>query len=200
MQVQGLVMDQPYLADNGADFVYGIDADEHAVKFSNYHFKRKNLKFSVMDIQEISGFPNYFDFIYTSNTLEHLSNIPAFLHKVWRLLEPQGAILIAIPPIINEEAVRVTLANPHHVNAWSPKQWYNILDQYFSEVLLYRHDFKKSGIVLDFSNTPTQTVINEKDFVFKPVPVEDIYINATLTAIFVIRKPRPEKELPSQDR
>ncbi|MDW7776896.1 MAG: class I SAM-dependent methyltransferase [Methanosarcinales archaeon] len=189
-----------YLADHGAKFVWGIDISHKAIKFSEDCFKRSNVKFKVMDIENISGFPtNYFDFIFTSNALEHISDVPAFLRNAWKLLKPEGVMLVAVPPITNEEAIKVDSANPFHLNIWSPRQWYNEFNKYFLEVELYRHGFEKDEIKLDFGNTPAQTCISEKDFIFEQNSLEQ-FPTDSITAIFILRKPVSENKLPSPNR
>lgn len=184
-----------YLADNGAHFVWGIDVEEHAVKFCQNYFKRPNVKFKTMNLQNISGFPAHsFDFVYSSNVLEHIPDVKAFLRNVWRLVKPDGIIVVAVPPITSAELRAADLENPYHLNIWSPRQWHSVLSCYFSEVQLYRHVFDKPGVPLDFHNTPEQTVISQKDFIFEPVSFEQFL--HSLTAVFVLRKPREEKELP----
>ncbi len=184
-----------YLADNGARFVWGIDVEEHAVKFCQHYFKRSNVKFKKMDLQNISGFSRHsFDVVFSSNVIEHIPDVQAFLRIIGRLVKPDGVIVVAVPPITNAELRAADLENPYHLNIWSPKQWYSVLNQYFSEVQLYRHVFNKPGVPLDFHNTPEQTVISQKDFIFEPVSFEQFV--HSLTAAFVLRKPRHEKELP----
>src|SRR5574341_608650 len=162
----GPVYGTAYLADNGAGFVWGIDVEEHAVKFCQHYFKRPNVKFKTMDLQNISGFPAHsFDFVFSSNVLEHIPDVRAFLRVICRLIKSDGVLVIAVPPITNAELRAADLENPYHLNIWSPRQWHNVLNQYFSEVQLYRHVFNRPGVPLDFHNTPEQTVISQKDFI-----------------------------------
>jgi 2-polyprenyl-3-methyl-5-hydroxy-6-metoxy-1,4-benzoquinol methylase len=187
-----------YFADEGARFVWGIDVSSKAVAFSLYHFQRPNLRFQVMDLQEISGFPNhYFDLIFSSNTLEHVPDVSLFLQRGWELLKPEGVMIVAVPPIIDEETRALNVANLYHLNIWSPRQWHHVLRQFFSEIECYMHHFEKPGITLDFGNTPEQTIVNEEDFLFLPISLERLSEIGTITAMFVARNPRPKDELPS---
>ena len=189
-----------YLADHGARFCEAVDVSEKAVAFSRSHFPRRNLRFHVMDLQRISGFPSgFFDLVFSSNTLEHVVDVPAFLRAAWQVIKPQGVLLVAVPPIANEESWAASLVNLYHLNIWSPAQWYYVLSLYFAEVQPYRHRFQKPGVTLDFQNTPAQTTINEEDFVFEPVALEQLLRLPTLTAIFVVRTPRASKDLPLSD-
>jgi SAM-dependent methyltransferase len=201
----GLVLDagsgsgygSAYLADHGARYVYGIDIGAQAVAFSRDQFPRPNLQYHVMDLGKISGFPSrYFDLVFSSNALEHIEDVPAFFRAAWRLLKPTGALVIAVPPIINEQVRAADLANRYHLNSWSPRQWNFVLGQYFTEVQCYRHWFEKPGVTLNFTNHPSETVIGPHDFTFEPIAVADLYNVHTIGAIFMARRPRAEAELP----
>lgn len=186
-----------YFAENGARQVVAVDVSDQAVLFSRNYFKKPNLEFKVMDLQKISGYPNnYFDFIFSSNTLEHIPDVPAFLYLAWKLLKPEGILVLAVPPITNEQSRDSNVGNPYHLNIWTPRQWYNVVSQYFGKIEPYRHMPKeKINTILDFNNTPDQTTINEMDFDFEPISIEQFYKQDTLTIIFVISKPREKNEL-----
>jgi SAM-dependent methyltransferase len=186
-----------YLADRGARFVHGIDICEKAVGFSRQNFNKPNLEFHVMDLERITGFAERsFDFIFSSNALEHVQYVPAFFQAAWRLLKPEGRILIAVPPINTPDARRADLANKYHLNSWSPRQWHFVLGQYFKEIECYTHFFDKPGVSLDFNNHPKEVVIAEENFTFTAVPLEEMYKTPTYSAIFVAAAPRSEMEIP----
>lgn len=186
-----------YLADRGAKFVQAIDISETSVAFSRYYFERPNLQFRAMDLQGISELPEQeFDVIFSSNVLEHVPDVSAFLHVAWKLVKPEGVLIVAVPPLVDEASRKADLGNPYHLNSWSPRQWYHALNLFFADIQSYRHGFERPDVVLDFGNTPEQTTIDEKDFLFEPVSVEQLYHVHTLTAIFTARKPRPGSQVP----
>jgi SAM-dependent methyltransferase len=188
-----------YLASKGCRFVYGIDKNKRAVAFSQRYFLKSNLRFQVMDLREISGFPaDQFDLIFSSNTLEHVADVIPFLQEVWRLLKPSGYLLVAVPPITNNELRTANLANPYHLNIWTPRQWYSILNLYFERVDTYRHWLEKAGAILDLYNLPEQTVITEEDFIFVPVSLKDLYELPTISAIFIAAQKRAKDQLPAR--
>jgi 2-polyprenyl-3-methyl-5-hydroxy-6-metoxy-1,4-benzoquinol methylase len=185
-----------YLAEHGARYVYALEISPEAVAFSRHHFSRPNLSYQVMDLQQIRGFePRSIDAIFSSNVLEHIPDPMQFLHHAWQLLKPDGVLIIAVPPIISADLQADNLANPYHLNIWSPQQWQHALSSFFANIHYYRHGFDKPGIVLDFANAPEQTLVNERDFTIAPVPLEQAAHTPTLTAIFVARRPRPVDDL-----
>lgn len=188
-----------FLAENGAAQVQGVDASSLAVRFCQASFKRPNLQFRQVDLQRMEGFPDqYFDLIFSSNTLEHVFEVAEFLRAAHAMLKPDGALIVAVPPIVGEASREANLVNPYHLNIWTPRQWYETLSGYFDEIQAYRHFFDKPGITLDFANAPQQTKITERDFQFQPIPLAALYQLPTLTALFAIRKPRPVSQLPAR--
>jgi 2-polyprenyl-3-methyl-5-hydroxy-6-metoxy-1,4-benzoquinol methylase/glycosyltransferase involved in cell wall biosynthesis len=186
-----------YLADHGARFVEGIDVNPKAVAFCKEHFRRSNLRFQLMDLQGISGFPgHHFDVIFSSNVLEHVPDVRMFLTSAWRLLKPDGIMLITVPPITSEAARSADRKNPYHLNSWSPRKWYAVISQYFEDIQLYRHTCTRTDVILDFGNTPEQTIINERDFRFEPVDLTALYQGPTLSATFIVKNPRAGDTLP----
>ncbi len=189
-----------YLAEHGARKVIAFDVEEKAVEFSRYYFSRPNLNYQVMNIEQITGFSKSdFDVIFSSNALEHVPNVYPFFRSAWELLKPEGRLIIAVPPVVDELSRQANLGNPFHLNIWTPRQWSYILSLYFSDVQSYIHGFDKPGVQLDFDNSPEQTQITEKDFSFSPVTLDEFYSHHTLTVVFVAREPRFEKDVPDQE-
>jgi SAM-dependent methyltransferase len=166
------------LADAGARHVYGIDASTKAIDFSRHHFWRPNLGFQVADLQQLRFPRGSIDFLYTSNTLEHVADVNAFLRDAHACLKSTGSLLVAVPPITDDRLTYLNVINPYHVNIWSPRQWRSTLDQFFGEIDVYLHG------------------VSEQDFAIVPGDVEDMYRMFTLTAIFLARSPRPTSALP----
>lgn len=187
-----------YLAAHNAGQVCGCELSEKAVAFSRDHFQRPNLEYRVADLQQLPGFTDQsFDLIFSSNVLEHLPDVMAFLRRAWALLKVEGVMVIAVPPIVNQLDWDRNLYNVYHLNLWSPRQWQQVLASFFTEVQAYWHGFNKPGVPLDFYHTPEQCQVNEKDFFFKPIPVDTFYREDTLTTIFVARRPRAPQAVPA---
>ncbi|MBA3468808.1 MAG: class I SAM-dependent methyltransferase [Herpetosiphonaceae bacterium] len=185
-----------YLADHGARFVHGIDVSEKGIAFSQHYFQRPNLQYQTMDVGHITGFePHTFDFIFSSNVLEHVPDIKTFFPAAWRLLKPEGTMLVAVPPVPHIEGQAQNLMNQYHLNIWSQLQWRSMFQMYFSDVEYYQH-LNQPDVNLDDFNAPEDVSITERDFVFNRIPYDQILTAPTHSAIFVIRNPRPSHELP----
>ena len=186
-----------YLADHGARFVEAIDLSDKAIAFSRERFPRPNLRFQIMDLEKITGFRSgQFDLVFSSNALEHLLDVPAFFRAAWQLLKPNGAMAVAVPPVTNDQEKLANLANLYHLNIWSPRQWHHAVSQYFADVEYYQHGFGKPGVALDFNDTPAQTQVTERDFLFERIALEDYATRGSCTVIFVARRPRAAGEVP----
>lgn len=186
-----------YLAERGARAVRGIDISAEAVAFSRRHFPHPQLQFDVMDLAQITGFPDqHFDLIFSSNALEHLHDVPAFLRSAWRLLKPDGVLIIAVPPITNAYERSLNIANPYHLNIWSPRQWHHTLATYFASIQGYAHGFRQPGVVLDFGRDTEHPNIDQSAFVFAARPLEELAATPTITSVFVARAPCPAADLP----
>ena len=187
-----------YLMEHGATRVDAIDYSADAVDVCRRYFQRPGLSFRRMDATRIAGFPEQaYDVVYSSNCLEHVPSVPAFLRAAHRLLTAQGLLIVAVPPIVNEQTRQNDLSNPWHLNCWTPRQWQHTLGRYFTSVQPYRHLFARPEVPLDFLNFPDQCVITEADFSFVPCTVEEMVTQGTLTALFLARTPRPAAELPA---
>ena len=182
-----------YLASHGAEFVQGVDNGEAAVAFSKDHFRRPNLAFYQADLADLDrlGFaPHSFDVIFSSNALEHVADVPAFLRSAQNLLKPGGIAIIAVPPITNDYLRAANIANPYHLNIWSPRQWDHILGEYFAERDYFLHCLGQPGVILDFNQPIAQSVPSEA-WIFPSATLDEMTTIPTLTAVFVARQPKP---------
>ena len=100
-----------------------------------------------MKLEQIEGFsPQQFDFIYSSNTLEHVPDVMGFLRQAWRLLKPTGTMLIAVPPITDDRLQYLNVINRYHVNIWTPRQWSHTLGMFFDEISPVMHGVEEVGV------------------------------------------------------
>jgi 2-polyprenyl-3-methyl-5-hydroxy-6-metoxy-1,4-benzoquinol methylase len=184
-----------YLADQGAERVYGIDISPKAVEFSQTHFQRPNLQFDVMSLEHISGFPHQsFDVITSSNTLEHLSNVSAFLRIAWELLTPQGMMIVGVPPITDDFLFAINIANPYHLNIWSPTQWAAVFRRYFGQAAYYTHNRIKPPHIT--SNTAELWDPSKTEYVFDAIPFDQMLTTHSLSSMFILSQPVAADQLP----
>jgi hypothetical protein len=108
-------------------------------------------------------------------------------------------MVVAVPPITDAANRALNVENVFHLNIWTPRQWHHVLGQFFSEVECYCHQPGSAAIAPDLSTPPELTTIDEQDFVFPSVSLDEMYGTASLTAVFVAQRPRLRDELPALD-
>jgi 2-polyprenyl-3-methyl-5-hydroxy-6-metoxy-1,4-benzoquinol methylase len=188
-----------YLAEKGAKQVVGIEVDADAVQFSKQVFgKTPNLSYRQMNLEKIQGFKqDEFDVIFSSNVLEHVPDVHAFFRKAVQILNSSGKMVLAVPEI-QDDMVKViaNLNNPFHVNIWTMKQWQHVLEQYFEEVIPYRHSVL-SVSKFNSTNKPEESELTLDDFEVVEAANPDKR-GLFLTAVFLAS--HPQKKLENIDR
>jgi SAM-dependent methyltransferase len=179
-----------YLARHGAASVLGVDVSESAIAFSQEHFAAPNLRFRTWPAERIGELEGErADVVFSSNALEHVTGVGRFLQGAWRRLRPEGTMMIAVPPITNDQLLYENLVNRYHVNLWSPRQWESTIARYFEHVQPVLHGVRAIGsgpIPEDLAGGP----VDERTFVFAKATLDDFYRTPSLTAIFVAERPR----------
>jgi 2-polyprenyl-3-methyl-5-hydroxy-6-metoxy-1,4-benzoquinol methylase len=186
-----------YLAQHGAKMVYGIDASKEAILSNQKRLEAKNVTFSMCDLRTLDAFSDeFFDIIVASNSLEHVEGVDRFFLNAGRVLKKTGILIVAVPAPRNQVGVDEELSNPYHLNIWSPQRWFLTQKRYMGSVRCFKHIFTRTDISFLPRNTPDQTIITEKDFVFQEIPLEQLQKVPTLSSVFVTSEPLPKGLLP----
>jgi len=81
--------------DEGYGEIIGIDISEPALAAARKAFaNRERIRFEKMDVLDMTYQDASFDVVFLSNSLHHLSQIPATIHAMERVIKPHGALLI----------------------------------------------------------------------------------------------------------
>jgi|tagenome__1003787_1003787.scaffolds.fasta_scaffold20832940_2 2-polyprenyl-3-methyl-5-hydroxy-6-metoxy-1,4-benzoquinol methylase len=188
------------LAEAGARRVYGVDASAKAVAFSKHHFRQPNLEFDACSLEELAFPPSTLDFVFTSNTLEHVADIPRFLRAAHRSMKPTGTMLVAVPPITDERLVYLNVINRYHLNIWSPRQWHAVLGEFFGRVDPFVHLISDRAAQHLTAPATGSDGLSADDFMIRAATLEEFYKSPTLTAIFVAAAPRTNDALPDASK
>lgn len=92
---KGKIIDEIVNINHKAD-ITGVDVSNTALNFAKKKFK----KFKFIKIEDGEKLPfnkNSFDFIISSDVLEHVYNTQNVFKELSRVLKPQGRILISVP-------------------------------------------------------------------------------------------------------
>lgn len=124
-----------------ARFVWGIDINKEAIDFAQKAFKRPNLDFEVIDIEnpptkELAQF----EIVVMSEILEHVEQPEVALQNLKRFMQPSAMAFITCPNEANEE-VRINAAkHGFHISHWNAGQFYELLTKHFNSVVMFSVD------------------------------------------------------------
>lgn len=130
------------LAETASE-VLGADLDEGAITFARESYVANNLDFRVIDAQCMQLLDASFDTVVSFETIEHLSDIDAYLQEVARVLVPGGVFVVSTP------CVKRTTRQPrnlHHMIEFSAKDFEGLLKRYFWDVELFGQ-IREQGIL-----------------------------------------------------
>ena len=89
----GTGLNANFLKEKGYE-IYGIDVSKIAID----KFNKKGFKGKIMDIsQELEFEENFFDVIFASEVIEHVSYTEGFLKEIKRVLKPGGILYLSTP-------------------------------------------------------------------------------------------------------
>ncbi|MCG6962910.1 MAG: class I SAM-dependent methyltransferase [Acidobacteria bacterium] len=174
------------LARGGAHSVIGVDIDRLSIRYACKHFRAPNLHFEALDCEEIGKLDVTLDVIVSSNVLEHLEDPRAFLDSAGELLEPNGLLIIAVPPILSDEDVAVHRGIHYHRTNLSVDGWLALFGDAGWRAEIFRHDYSGSSR-LDFAS-PYPSRATPAEFTFSPTDRDGLYACAPITAVFVLRR------------
>jgi ubiquinone/menaquinone biosynthesis C-methylase UbiE len=128
--------------------VIGIDIEREAIDYANKFYLEDNqainLTFKEEDIYNLSFNDNYFDWIVSFETLEHLHNIDEYFLELKRVLTPSGKLLISVPDY--ETNIGAGFPNQYHFNELSLAELTKYLNKYFKKYSLYYQELENHDL------------------------------------------------------
>lgn len=195
-----------YLAQAGAQRVTGLDVSEKAIAYCRAHFSTPGTEFVVANLSvEIPAPTGSVDAIFSSQAMEHLSDIENFLAECRRVLKPRGFMVIAVPAITSRQQLEENIWNKFHITNLTPLGWYTKIRRNFSRVASFSHwpSAQFSGwseIRRALQLSPQDTIIRETDFGYVPTPISTLNNQTeTLNTVLIARRPRRRPWPPQVD-
>lgn len=146
------------LVDAGAKKVYGIDIDQKTIKEAESRYDSSKIHFLSGDAEKINFPSNFFDFIVSFETMEHLEKPREFLKEAKRVLKRGGIFVLSTPNRdVNKFQILYMIhwllyrkpPNLFHVTEFSQRELTRLFEE-FSSVELFGQRF----IAKKFLNYP----------------------------------------------
>lgn len=174
------------LAEAGAQSVLGIDPDPRSIRYAQRRFAGSGPVFGIGDPASLQG---PYDLIVSAYLLPQVEAPRAAVAQVSRLLAPDGVLLVAVPPIVDEhamEAHRASGVNRTHLYLWD---WESLLRRSFRELQLFGLR-PPPGAAPAFAD-PRPSRLKAEDFEVESVALSAPASVGTLSALFVCKSPHP---------
>jgi SAM-dependent methyltransferase len=171
------------LKEHGAREVVGLDLEPRSIRYARRRFGREGIEFRVGDAESPPHDLGRLDFVVASNVLEHLRWPERAVEQIGGLLSPHGRLLVAVPPIVDDQGLAVHEAIPYHRSNLLIDQWQELLACCFRNLEAVRH-LPPEGVHLDFAD-PFPSRVDAADFRFLPCSPADLSGSETLTAVFL---------------
>jgi SAM-dependent methyltransferase len=114
--------------------VVGVDLDPDAIAYARERYARPNVEFRVGDLVDLDLPDAFFDVVCSFETLEHVSDVDAYLGEMTRVLRPEGVFVVSTP---QAEATTEAPENPFHRVELSRADFEALLRRVFGEVELF---------------------------------------------------------------
>lgn len=124
-----------------ARFVWGLDINEEAIDFAQKTFRRPNLDFEILDIENPPAKElAQFEIVVMSEILEHIELPEVALQNLKRFMVPSAISFITCPNEANEEVRINATKHGFHLSHWNAGQFYELLTKHFGSVVMFDVD------------------------------------------------------------
>jgi len=165
--------------------VIGVDISKEAINQANRKYRKENLSFEVMDVENLTFSNDYFDAVVSFETIEHLERPYKFLKEVKRVLKPGGMFIVSTP---NRDLA--SLGSPIPLNQFHKEEW--TFEQF---IRLLNHYFPNSKFIGQYAFYPWELheIANPKDLFFIAIANKELASNiemsdTSLTSIIILTR------------
>lgn len=170
--------------------LYGVDTSEIALKVAK--MKNPGIIFRNANVYELPFESNYFDLIFSSDVIEHVSKPDKMLSEIKRVGKRNSFIIISTPIRFTEEHL-----DKNHYHEFFPEEFKTLLNKFFTTLkiikshrLVYYLLYKKKSTIFGKTKYLYHNLINIISIYFNRNPFLKIKIsdNEQYTYMFGIGK------------
>ncbi|MDD5120677.1 MAG: class I SAM-dependent methyltransferase [Candidatus Omnitrophica bacterium] len=128
----------------GSDFlagfakeVTGIDYDPAVINYARDKYSKPGLKFSILDIANLSSLNRKFDVICSFQNIEHISDTEKLLEDISSLLKDEGIFICSTCNIKDASPGSKVPYNKFHVKEYLIDEFKEMLEKYFKRVEIF---------------------------------------------------------------
>jgi len=134
---------------------YGFDINEASINFAKTNYPKSHFYLNSYDT--ISEFSDFFDFIYSSEVIEHVSELDAYLELIVKVSRPKAYVYVTTPDFSSDKRPANVLewgefAPPEHIQFFSERNLIILFDRYGFK-FVKRFKDKKTGLKALFQRT-----------------------------------------------
>ncbi len=127
----------------------GVDISQNAIAYASNHFKRPD--FLCTSFTELLEANTEYDFVYSSEVIEHVSDVNLYMQTLQHLVKKQGCVYITTPDLGHPKVPQDirdwdVFAPPVHVQFFSKKTVAVLFARYGFEIFKYYRN-KKPGLI-----------------------------------------------------
>lgn len=125
-----------YLAEFAKEVV-GIDYDKTIIDYSKNKYKRDNLLFRPVDINDLGTLNDEFEAVCAFQVIEHIVNAKEFLNNVRKLLKDNGMFICSTPNRQDASPHSEVPFNKFHVKEYLSDDFSELLKMHFKKVEMH---------------------------------------------------------------
>ncbi len=174
------------LARRGAVSVLGVDLDRASIRYARRHYASPGVRFEVAGLEQLDLPAGSVDVIVASNSIEHLHHPERFLGGARKVLSMDGTVIVAVPPVRDENERNLHSGIHYHRSILSVDDWLQLFGSAGFRSRTFLHQ-PRPGAVPDFSSRRRSSLTID-DFTFEETDEAGLRTRPTITALFVLAR------------
>lgn len=136
-----------FLADSAKE-VLGIDYDKAVIGYARNKYHKENLKFTVMDVENLDLLIQKFNAICSFQNIEHIRDTRKLLANIVNLLKESGVFICSTCNMKDASPGSTVPFNKFHVKEYLASEFKSLLEGHFKKVEIFG---LRRGITLKFN-------------------------------------------------